>query len=209
MKIGFISDTHTQHLHVNGIEGCDLLIHAGDVCSRGTENETTDFINWFNDLNVPYKVFIAGNHDFHLEKSTVAAIRAKLNDTTFYLNDDGISIEGINIWGSPIQPWFFDWAFNRQRGAEIKKHWDLIPADTDILITHGPPAGVLDKTLRGQHVGCEELLACVKRIQPKIHVFGHIHESYGIKENTSTRFINASLLDINYRFVNPPVIIDY
>jgi Icc-related predicted phosphoesterase len=209
MKIGLISDTHTQHKSIGGLEEVDLLIHAGDVCSRGTQTETEDFIAWFNQLDIRHKVFIAGNHDFYMEKISSSLIRSHLNNNTFYLNDDRIIIEGIHIWGSPIQPWFFDWAFNRQRGEEIKKHWDLIPADTDILITHGPPFGILDKTKHGQHVGCEELLKSIDRVQPKIHVFGHIHEGYGVQKNSFTSFINASVLDVNYRMVNAPIIIDY
>jgi Icc-related predicted phosphoesterase len=209
MKIGFISDTHTQHKNLRGLEEIDLLIHAGDICSKGTQSETADFIDWFNGLAIRYKVFVAGNHDFFMEKTPSSFIRANLNTNTFYLNDDGIIIEGIQIWGSPIQPWFFDWAFNRQRGEEIKKHWDLIPMDTDILITHGPPFGILDKTKHGQHVGCEELLSCVERIKPKVHVFGHIHEGYGMKETSTTAFMNASVLDVNYRLVNKPIIINY
>jgi Icc-related predicted phosphoesterase len=209
MKIGLISDTHTQHKNIRGVEDVDLLIHAGDIGSRGTQAETEDFIAWFNQLDIRYKVFIAGNHDFYMEKTSSSLIRSHLNNNTFYLNDDGVVIEGIRIWGSPIQPWFFDWAFNRQRGEEIKVHWDLIPTDTDILITHGPPYGILDKTKHGEHVGCEELLKSVDQIQPKIHVFGHIHEGYGIQKNSFTSFINASVLDVNYRLVNAPITINY
>ena len=188
MKIGYISDTHTFHKMLSGFDNIDLLIHAGDFGLRGTEVEFVNFINWFNDIDVKNKIFIAGNHDFYLEKTPSRIIRERLSDNTFYLNDDGITIEGINIWGSPVQPWFRDWAFNRQRGEDIKRHWDLIPNNTDILITHGPPFGILDRTDDGMRVGCEELLNCVQKIKPKFHVFGHIHESYGMKDNESTGF---------------------
>jgi len=90
-----------------------------------------------------------------------------------------VIIEGVKFYGSPWQPRFFDWAFNLDRGEEIKKKWDLIPMDTDVLITHGPPYGILDLTHEGEKVGCEELMKAVLRVQPKIHIFGHIHEAYG------------------------------
>jgi Icc-related predicted phosphoesterase len=108
-----------------------------------------------------------------------------------------------------VQPTFFDWAFNRDRGAAIDKHWQLIPKNTDILITHGPPFGVLDKTLRGEAVGCEMLLKKVNKIKPKLHVFGHIHEGYGMIDKKNTTFVNASVLDIRYNLRNEPVIIEY
>ncbi|MFN8395634.1 MAG: metallophosphoesterase [Bacteroidia bacterium] len=119
-------------------------------------------------------------------------------DNVIYLNDSGVEIEGVKIWGSPIQPWFFDWAFNRQRGADIAKHWALIPEDTDILVTHGPPYGILDRTDDGKLVGCEELIKVVERIRPKIHVFGHIHEAHGSLIKDGTHYVNASILNLRY-----------
>jgi Icc-related predicted phosphoesterase len=114
-------------------------------------------------------------------------------------------LNGIKIWGSPVTPWFFNWAFNRHRGDPIKKHWDLIPGDTDVLITHGPVFSVLDKTSNGQHVGCEDLLKKVQEIKPKVHVCGHIHEAYGKVEETGTKFFNASILNERYLMVNSPI----
>jgi Icc-related predicted phosphoesterase len=100
-----------------------------------------------------------------------------------------------------------DYAFNRQRGAEIKAYWDKIPADVDVLITHGPPYGILDKTLFQMHVGCEELRNAVQeRIQPKIHAFGHIHEAYGQVKEGNTLFINASALKFKVFGTNSPII---
>ncbi|HEX5152555.1 MAG TPA: metallophosphoesterase [Parafilimonas sp.] len=92
----------------------------------------------------------------------------------------------------------YDWAFNRERGKTIAKHWKLIPPDTDILITHGPAFGVLDKNRAGYHTGCEELVKTIKKIKPKVHICGHIHEAYGQTIEGKTRFINACVLDENY-----------
>lgn len=117
-----------------------------------------------------------------------------------------MTLEGIKFYGSPWQPWFFDWAFNLQRGAEIRAKWDLIPLDTDVLITHGPAFGILDKTTRGARVGCEELLKVIEQVKPQLHVFGHIHEAYGIYSNDNLSFVNASNCDVQFNLVNPPIV---
>ncbi len=207
MKVIFISDTHTKHNDVILPDG-DILIHAGDVSSMGRENEINDFIKWFKELPHKHKIFVGGNHDFFFEKAETQIVQNKIPKNVTYLDDSACSIEGLNIWGSPIQPEFFNWAFNRKRGKEIKKHWDLIPNNTDILITHGPPYGVLDKTSDGEHVGCEDLRNKVFEINPKIHVFGHIHEEYGIIKEKGIVFINASLLNRRYQYTNEPIVIE-
>lgn len=201
-KIVMISDTHGQHHDVFLPKG-DILIHAGDVSRSGKKTQIQDFLQWFAKQEFQYKIFIAGNHDFFFEQHTEEEIAALIPENVIYLNDSGVEIEGIKIWGSPIQPWFFDWAFNRQRGSEIKKHWDLIPSNTNILITHGPVYGILDKTVSGLNVGCEDLLEKIKTLfELKIHVSGHIHEGYGIVQETNITFVNASVLDVNYRLVH-------
>jgi Icc-related predicted phosphoesterase len=205
MKIVCISDTHGLHEQVSIPEG-DILLHAGDISKRGKEHEVVNFNHWLATLPHPHKVIIAGNHDFIFEQNPTLA--QSLITNAIYLNDSMIEINGLKIWGSPISPWFHDWAFNRKRGNEIKKHWDLIPAEIDILITHGPPLGILDYTASGRTVGCEELAKTIIKIKPKIHLFGHIHESYGIVEVNQTTFINASILDLNYKVVNQAVVIE-
>ena len=209
MKITFISDTHGKHqeLETKSLQG-DLFIHAGDVSNIGKKEGVESFLDWYKNLNFEHKIFIAGNHDYYFEREEQVKIAQLIPKEIIYLNDSGIQIEGINIWGSPIQPWFYDWAFNRKRGAEIKKHWDLIPNNTDVLITHGPPFGILDATMTGTHVGCDDLLEKVNIVKPKIHVFGHIHEAYGVRDLDGTKYINASVLDLRYRMVNSPIEID-
>ena len=208
MKITFISDTHGQQEELHLIKG-DILVHCGDICNRGSEFEVLQFINWFREQPFKHKIFIAGNHDWFLEKLEKDYFEKILPSDIIYLNDSGICIEGINFWGSPIQPTFFNWAFNRERGDVINKHWQLIPKNTDILITHGPPFNVLDKTTDGRNVGCEDLMLKISEIKPSIHAFGHIHEAYGIYETNEIKFINASVLDIRYQLTNEPIIIDY
>ena len=201
MTTTLISDTHGLH-HQLQLIGGDLLIHAGDVSKYGNETEIINFLDWFKVQPYTYKIFIAGNHDWFFENATNESIQTILPKNIIYLNDSGVEIEGFKIWGSPIQPTFFDWAFNRDRGEDINKHWQLIPANTDILITHGPPFGILDKTIRGENVGCEMLIKKINHIKPKLHVFGHIHEAYGIEKMDDTTFINASVLNVKYQLVN-------
>lgn len=207
MKITFISDTHGQHEQLMLPES-DMIIHAGDISSRGLLSEVQQFIDWFSELPVKHKVFIVGNHDFLAEQEP-DLFRSLIPDNLIYLENTAVEIEGIKIWGSPITPFFFNWAFNRQRGAEINKYWEAIPGDTDILVTHGPPLGIGDRTFRGEEVGCEGLLKAIEKITPRYHVFGHIHEDYGVFKTDETTFINASVLNLKYKMRHSPVTIEW
>lgn len=178
--------------------GGDILICAGDVSSRGSLPEIKQFLDWFADQDYSYLILIPGNHDFGFEKSWDYLKQYCEDKGIIVLNDSGCEVEGIKIWGSPIQPWFHDWAFNRWRGAPIKKHWDLIPEDTEILITHGPPYGILDRTRHGDIVGCKDLLEKIKKTKIKLHVFGHIHEGAGYQYKDGITYVNASVLDEYY-----------
>lgn len=204
LKITAISDTHGRHNRLKLAQG-DMLIHAGDVSMTGARTEIRDFLYWFGQQPFTYKIFIAGNHDFFFEKAPDQEILAMIPPGIIYLNDSGVTIGGLSIWGSPITPWFFDWAFNRQRGKPIKQHWDLIPPGTDILVTHGPVFRILDTTIKGDHVGCQDLSDTVHTIRPAAHICGHIHEAYGRIDRSGTTFINASVLDEKYNLANSPV----
>ena len=206
MKLTFFSDTHYQHDKLKFTEG-DILIFCGDLTTHGAIYEVENFSGFMKRLNYQHKIVIAGNHDFCFsDQRRETAEECFFNDGLIYLNDSGVEIEGIKFWGSPVQPWFHNWAFNRKRGEEIRKHWNLIPHDTDVLITHGPPFGIMDLCADGEQVGCVDLLNAVKNIRPKIHAFGHIHESHGCLQIDNTTFINASSLDEKYK--NPRLPID-
>jgi len=207
MQIVAISDTHGKHRDLNIPDG-DILIHAGDVTRGGTKEQVVDFLNWFTEQKHTHKIFVAGNHDFFFEETDLKKIRRIIRKEIIYLNDSSIEIKGVKFWGSPITPCFNNWAFNRNRGAEIKKHWDLILNDTDVLITHGPPFGILDETVYGKRTGCEELLLRVYHVKPKFHIFGHIHEDYGSFTKGETTFVNASVMDDWYEMKNKPVVLD-
>lgn len=206
MKIVLISDTHKLHEKIKLPEG-DLIIHAGDVSNRGTYGEILNFLDWFKKLPFKYKVFIAGNHDFMLDQNPPLD-NSNFPDGITYLENSMIEIQRLSIYGSPYTPEFYKWAFMKKRGEEIRKIWDLIPNKVDILVTHGPPYSILDENVEGTMCGCEELLKRVKEVQPKIHVFGHIHESYGTVEEGGTKFFNASIVNDEYRVRNAPFVIE-
>ncbi|MEK7485535.1 MAG: metallophosphatase domain-containing protein [Planctomycetota bacterium] len=208
MKIRVVtaSDTHQKHQHLQVPDG-DIFIHAGDFTNRGSLESVKEFNTFLGSLPHRYKIIIAGNHDLCFESKNAEA-RALITNA-IYLQDEGITIEGIHFYGSPWQPWFFSWAFNLKKPEELRQKWDLIPTHTNILITHGPPFGYGDRTLRGDQVGCKELLKRVEILKPKYHIFGHIHEGAGQFQSTDTTFINASSCNFGYKPVNPPIVFDY
>jgi predicted phosphohydrolase len=205
MRLVCISDTHFPP-HALQIPEGDVLIVAGDVCGHSTLAEISVFDAFLGSLPHPHKLLIAGNHDWPFSRVPEKAI-ALLRHTT-YLKDSGIEIGGIKFWGSPWQPFFCNWAFNLPRGAPLAKVWAKIPGGTDVLITHGPPFGILDQVPSGEHVGCEELLKALQRVRPKVHIFGHIHEGYGVLKQDGITFANASVCDGRYRPINAPIVID-
>ncbi len=206
MRLIVISDTHGLHDRLEVPEG-DVLIHAGDLTSHGELHEVRAFDAFLARLDHRYKLVIAGNHDFCFERRPAAA-RALLRHAV-YLEDEAALVEDVRFYGSPWQPWFYDWAFNLERGAEIRAKWDLIPGDTEVLITHGPPLGHGDVTARGDSAGCADLLERIRQVRPRFHLFGHIHEGYGTSSDGTTTYVNASTCDLRYRPVNPPVVLDW
>ena len=211
MNLTFISDTHNKHGHIpkEFLLGGDIIFHTGDISSRGYIHEVENFLKWYNSLDsYKYKILIAGNHDFLFEYSPQKAKSILENyPNVIYLQDSGIEIQGLNIWGSPWQPEFYNWAFNLPRkGAELLEKWKMIPRNCDILLTHGPPKGILDKVPDGFLCGCEILYdEIIQHINPKVHAFGHIHCGYGIQEHEGTHFINASSLNEEYKYANKPI----
>ena len=211
LKIVCISDTHNCSEKIVVPDG-DILIHSGDATITGTIEEIVLFNNWFANLPHKYKIFVAGNHDWLFEKNNRFA-RNLLDKSIIYLQDSSVEIEGLKIYGSPWQPRFFDWAFNLMRGAELAEKWKMIPDDVDILITHGPPNGILDEVPRRDFVentGCEELRKRVEELRLKnlkLHIFGHIHCGYGTTEKCGVKFVNASNCDESYEPINPPIVV--
>jgi Icc-related predicted phosphoesterase len=172
----------------------------------GTVPEIAEWNEWLGRQPHRRKVVIAGNHDWLFEREPALARNLMTNAT--YLEDSGVSVDGVRFWGSPWQPRFFRWAFNRERGAELREKWDQVPSGVDVLITHGPPKGTLDRTWHGEDVGCEELATAVARVRPRLHVFGHIHEAYGRVERDGTVFVNAASVDGREKLCHAPIVVD-
>lgn len=234
MRIVCISDTHSLHEMMElPLPTGDVLIHAGDISNRGGERDVTNFVNWFQDIEgFNSKIFISGNHDHCFEQVNkphhkrdydwVRHLMAPENlaqSDVFYLEDNFMTIEypefsrPIKIYGSPWQPWFYDWAFNLPRlGEELDLKWSMIPEDVDVLITHGPPNGILDLVDNfrqlNRNVGCELLRFHMERIKPALNVFGHIHEGYGHEKIDDVLYVNASICTAKYIPSNKPIIVD-
>lgn len=208
MRIVCISDTHN---HTDGIkmpEG-DMLIHAGDAGMSGKESEFYAFNKWLSSLDYKYKLFVPGNHDGFFERSYQHAVNVLSAATV--LVDKEIIIEGVKFYGTPWQPAFNNWAFNLPRGsAELEAKWLQIPLDTDVLISHCPPKGILDLDIEdGVHKGCSMLFDRVLReVQPKYHIFGHIHY-YGQAHHQGVHFVNPSAWPLG-EFTSPraPIILE-
>lgn len=223
MIIDCIADLHG---HYPKLEGGDLLIVAGDLTARDRPEERLQYLQWLANQSYKKKVWIAGNHDNSLVGMSFSPIR---EDAAEYLCDSGTEFEGLKIWGSPWTKTFPGMnphckAFTCDTEEELAEKWALIPEDTDILITHGPPYGIMDAVHRevfcgerDEWVGSVSLLGKVFRTRPKLHVFGHIHEGYGrynhtpregSSENlgiTPVTFVNCSHVNERYKPVNKPV----
>jgi Icc-related predicted phosphoesterase len=204
MRLISLADTHNMHADIPIPDG-DIIIHAGDCTDGGTRNETANFLKWFSQLPHKHKILVPGNHDFFFEKPENLK---KLPANIHCLIDSGITINGINFWGSPVTPGMGNWAFNRERGAGIRKHWEHIPKDTDVLITHTPPYGILDEIEGGIHLGCEELRYLLGNVEPELHLFGHIHYSAGSVKLSPTQYHNISILDEALQIWQSPLVVD-
>ncbi|MHA2104937.1 MAG: metallophosphatase domain-containing protein [Candidatus Hodarchaeales archaeon] len=206
MKLVFISDTHDLKIKEPIPDG-DVLVHCGDICGEDSPKTIERFNEWMGSLPHPHKIVIAGNHEIFFERENEHA-RSLMTNVT-YLEDEEVVIDGIKFYGSPWQPWFYDWAYNLPRGEPLRKKWALIPEDTDVLVTHGPPFSILDKNFwENKQTGCRELLKRVMSIRPKIHAFGHIHEGYGTKKIDKTIFVNASICTVFYEPINKPILVE-
>lgn len=224
-KIIAISDTHNRLKDiVDKIPSGDIILHAGDATGRGETWEVERFCKEYGSLPHKHKIFTPGNHDWLFETDPTTARKLCEDNGIICLINESITIEGINIHASPESPWFFSWAFNKARNEKeaefrhidlIKPYWDMIPDNTNILLTHGPAYGILDEltnidgTPKGQFVGCEELLKRIKEIKPDLHICGHIHSGYGEKHINGTSFYNVSVCDEMYSPINEITVIDY
>lgn len=211
MKLVCISDLHNHF--ITPPEG-DLLLIAGDLTGMGRASEIEAAGLWLDRIVDRYThgiVLTAGNHDWLTERDPVRALELLnpfYNDKIQYLVRNTCEVAGLKIYGSPDTPEFCNWAWNRT-AHELHALWSAIPEGVDIVVTHGPPYGILDKVPRGELVGCKYLRKeLFERVKPKAHVFGHIHLGHGTQEVDGIHFINASICTEEYEPINKPIILD-
>ena len=194
MKIWHISDTHGLHGQLQVPDGIDVVVHSGDASNwrdpYRNESELRAFIDWFACLSIPTKVFVPGNHDTSLEKGLITRDLIEHRKIRLLINEER-EIGGLRFWGSPFTPRYGDWSYMRDRGT-INRIWENIPEGLDVLITHGPPYGVLDATYdrhnKVELVGCSALAKRVAKVEPRFMLFGHVHSTDDIR-NAGTRTI--------------------
>ena len=221
MRIVATSDCHGM-LHEVDVPDGDVLVLAGDVLANRYGNrarlsdakwqleELDRLAKWLDVLPHRRVVLIAGNHDFVFQHEARAARKIlSSHPKIVYLKDSGAEVCGLKFYGSPHTPFFCDWSFNLPRdGDELRKAWAKIPSGLDVLVTHGPPFGILDRTPSGEQVGCALLLERIETVRPRYSVFGHIHDSYGRTRVGETEFLNVALCDESYMPVQKPLVID-
>lgn len=212
MKTVCISDTHGLHRQVSLPKNIDLLIFAGDSMTSGySKKELIDFVKWFDSQNATHKIMIAGNHCRYIENHPEDFEKILENyPDVIYLEDEFITVNGFKVYGTPHSKEFYNWAFNRNE-QQLESIFSNIPKDTDILISHAPEYMVLDELVDGRHVGEFTLSKAIRELgNLKLHVFGHIHNSYGmIKPHGQNHYsVNASQVDENYNIVNKPIILE-
>ena len=229
MRVAFISDTHEQERQLTQsliTAKPDVLVHCGDFTGIGRLERVHDFADWCLMLRrkkyVGHVLVVAGNHDIAFDETHPKCAgpalperaRAILHDAGIhYLQDSGCSVtdehgSARTFWGSPWTPRFFDWAFQIDSKSQDDAIFAQVPIRLDVLVTHGPPLGIMDRTPDGRHVGSTALWAAVERVKPRVHAFGHIHGMYGLVVGRPTLFVNASTCTEAYKPTNPPVVMD-
>lgn len=210
MKIVMISDVHCKWDSLV-IPECDVLISCGDYSFRGEREVVRDFHTWLNEQEANHIISLQGNHELWVEKNFNEAKELALSvcPAVHFIDEGPIEIEGVRFYGSAVQPTFGRWAWNRDRGPDIKRHWDRIPDNIQVLITHGPPGGILDVVYDymgtpNTRVGCNDLMDRIRQLNDlKLHCFGHIHESSGIAEIENVTYVNAAICNDHYAVAYP------
>jgi len=209
MRLVLISDTHNLHEKLALPDG-DILVHAGDLTGMGSPAELERVAAWLARVKPRYRavVLTAGNHDWGFEQDPEPS-RAFFKDF-IYLEDSGAVVEGKRFWAVPWTPRFYDWAFMLDPGPDLQAKYDLVPAGTQVLISHGPPSECRDMTARGVPAGSVELRNTILRLKPSLNlvVCGHIHEGYGRGEVAGVPVLNASICDAAYRPRHEPLVFD-
>ncbi|OMJ91273.1 hypothetical protein SteCoe_6254 [Stentor coeruleus] len=214
-----ISDSHSRFFN---FPPGDVLLHAGDFTKKGTPDEVLQFANYLKTTNYQYKVIIAGNHDTPFDaKNFDEIIKKKRNPHRcdpyavkrllkdfIYLEDSFFNAFGYTIWGTPWTNQHYKGAFTIKDINKLGEKWAQIPLGVDIVLSHSPPNGILDRSKDNRCLGCPVLAETIKMIRPKVHVFGHIHEGHGVRTVDGITYINASVCNNRYQPIYTPIVFD-
>ncbi len=206
MKISVISDTHDQHEKLGALSG-DVLIHCGDMFTLANPcNDAVEKLDdWFSMQNFDVILCTGGNHDIALESRLLETDQPF--DNAIYLQDESYCHNGVVFYGSPWVPELSSHAFYKN-SAQRAERWSMIPDTTDVLITHTPPAGVLDVSSWGWSLGCKPLAQNLARISPRLHCFGHVHASSGSIKRDGIQFVNAASVNSDLQLIRQPYVFE-
>jgi Icc-related predicted phosphoesterase len=209
-SLTFMSDSHCRHSEIpaDQLPGGDFLIHTGDFTNTGNLTQCREFLTWFEkQTQYKHRIFIAGNHD-RLAESDPSLFRSLVPANCHYLEDSGIELEGLKFWGVPATANFCNWAFNRSY-TELHKHFNYIPDDTNVVLTHGGPYGLdLQALENGVDIGMEPLNEKLMDLpELLVSAFGHVHHSYGQIKLDETHFVNSAICGEDYQVTNKPIVI--
>ena len=205
MQISIISDTHNEHEKLGPLSG-DVLIHCGDMFNlfREDADELEKMDAWFGRQHFDLILCTGGNHDLALQNKLKSSSAPFSN--AIYLQDQLYVHKGVSFYGAPWTPFLRGHAFFKE-DYELQRKWAKIPRETDVLITHTPPAGILDVSSRGLKLGCEYLAEALQDRSPRLHCFGHVHAGAGVHDTGGTRFVNASSVNSKFELARQPHIL--
>lgn len=223
VRIVHVSDTHLKHGEIE-VPECDILVHSGDFSTRlgpgEVERVVADFVAWMEAAPAKHRVFVCGNHECALGSLTRSEIQSLLGESIVYLQDSGVTLEGIRFWGHPWTRASSSYSFGTN-DAGMAAAAKRIPKKIDVLISHMPPYNIMDLAWVGgnrgkncalcggsshpgkDHWGCPHLLRRVLKTKARVHLFGHVHDSTGIRVQSGVLFSNAS-----YDLSHPVHVID-
>jgi len=227
IRLMCFSDTHGRHNNIKkeNIHQCDIAICAGDFSLWGNPSEVRSFLTFIKGLPAKHKIIIAGNLDLTFDKERLSLFSQTFEENEFgddtnsikdefindqsvnYLENSSIELEGIKFYGSPYTPNFGDFGFPTYSNT-AEDVWSNIPLNTDVLITHGPPHLILDRTNSGFRAGCPFLRKRIEQVVPSLVLFGHIHEAHGCEKIGDTIYSNVSVVDFNRYVVHSPTYFD-
>jgi Icc-related predicted phosphoesterase len=205
MRFVSVSDLHGDFVK---IPDGDVLICAGDMTTGHIRN--LEYVaDCIHRLPHKHKILIAGNHDICISQERVEALNILRDCGIMYLEDSDTTLHGIHIYGSPWTRVYGLYPFMLPKDKR-KEKWKLIPDRIDILVTHGPPSHILDRNREGEHIGDYWLRTRIEQVRPDIHIFGHCHEGYGMKDDRGITYLNVSThMDVLAGILRPPIVFDY